>query len=1164
MPDDFQYDVFLSHSGKDKKVVRDIAERLKKDGVKVWFDEWALKPGDSIPAKMEEGLEHSRVLVLCMSANAFGSDWAQMESGTFRFRDPLNKERRFLPLRLDDAPIKGSLALFLYINWLPAEREQEYAKLLEACRQPAKPTVAEVETVREQVAERVIKLTPEEIFLTLAFSPDGKCALTGDAGKTVRLWDLKTGGCLRVLEGHDAEIRMVAWSADHRHAVSGGWDNTVRLWDVDLGRCLQVFEGHKSWVRSVTLGADGRRVLSGSHDKTVRLWDVDTGRCVRVFEGHTDNVQSVAWSADNRHVVSGAYDKTVRLWVVETGHCLRVLEGQGGNIETVAWSADNRLVLSGSNDNAVRVWEVETGRCLRVLEGHGGGVLSVAWSADNRLVLSGSGDNTGRVWEVETGRCLRVLKGHAASVRTVAWSADGRHAFSGDSKGGIRMWDLSEFVTEAQAPKVTVPATPLAPEQVQYTNAKVLLVGDTGVGKSGLAERLVNKTFVTTKSSHARKALVLESTSVPDNTVTLYRETMLWDLAGQPAYRLVHQFSMEDATVACVLFDNRSETNPFEGASYWSQALDQARTATNLKKILVASRIDVGGLPASKDRIEAFAREQGFDAFVPTSAFTGEGCDDLRELIRQSIPWDDLPKVTTEGPLAPLRAYVAGLKGEKGDREPIAQKLLTVAILQEGFCSHYGRKIPLDEFLSHLGRLEDTDAVDLLVFRSTGESPMPQTLVLLDPTRVDSYASALLIAAKDEPDGPGHLLESRVRDGQFRLVDEERIGDPESEKHVLWFVIENLLIRDLALRERIKGEEYIVFPSQCTAELKFPDATSFGVAFRFGGAVRSIYATLIAQLAHFDGFKKREFFHDAASYLPDEGGRCIVRLRDEGRGRGELELSFDLETAAAVRQGFIEFVRKHVESKSTPGSVAKRHAHYCSSPTCRKPFTDEVVRSRLETKKKHLVCPFCDAKTPLLDLFAAPTRATETVAARINADATIGRKRMTAGLVIESKKAEGKYDVFLSHNSKDKAAVEKIAKRLLKVGIRPWLDKWDLSPGDTLSDALAMAIKKIPCAALFVGPSDIGKWHVIEIRGYLERWASGSARMIPVILPGVSDTPELPPFLGQVLWVDMKEWEDDGNDGFYRIVCGILGRAPGDSPPRRFGPGDVVEWQEGK
>lgn len=108
MPDEFSFDVFLSHSSKDKAVVRPLAERLRNDGVKVWFDEWVLKPGDSISAKIKEGLERPRVLVLCMSANAFGSDWAQLESGTFRFRDPLNKERRFLPLRLDDAPIKGS------------------------------------------------------------------------------------------------------------------------------------------------------------------------------------------------------------------------------------------------------------------------------------------------------------------------------------------------------------------------------------------------------------------------------------------------------------------------------------------------------------------------------------------------------------------------------------------------------------------------------------------------------------------------------------------------------------------------------------------------------------------------------------------------------------------------------------------------------------------------------------------------------------------------------------------------------------------------------------------------------------------------------------------------------------------------------------------------
>ncbi len=101
MTDNFRYDVFLSHSSKDKDTVRPLAERLRADGLRVWFDEWMLKPGDSIPAKIEEGLDASRVLVLCMSANAFGSDWAALEAGTFRFRDPMNRERRFIPLRLD-------------------------------------------------------------------------------------------------------------------------------------------------------------------------------------------------------------------------------------------------------------------------------------------------------------------------------------------------------------------------------------------------------------------------------------------------------------------------------------------------------------------------------------------------------------------------------------------------------------------------------------------------------------------------------------------------------------------------------------------------------------------------------------------------------------------------------------------------------------------------------------------------------------------------------------------------------------------------------------------------------------------------------------------------------------------------------------------------------
>src|SRR5689334_20379847 len=125
----FIHDVFLSYSNKDKTVVHALAERLRDDGLRVWLDEWEIRPGDSIPA------------------NAFGSNWGQLESYTFRIHDPLNKERRFLPLRLDKTPIKGSLKQFLTINWLPRNSKKEYLNLLEACLPPAKLLTEEGEIV---------------------------------------------------------------------------------------------------------------------------------------------------------------------------------------------------------------------------------------------------------------------------------------------------------------------------------------------------------------------------------------------------------------------------------------------------------------------------------------------------------------------------------------------------------------------------------------------------------------------------------------------------------------------------------------------------------------------------------------------------------------------------------------------------------------------------------------------------------------------------------------------------------------------------------------------------------------------------------------------------------------------------------------------------------
>jgi hypothetical protein len=149
------HDVFLSYSKHDELVVRDLARRLRDRGLRVWFDGWEMSPGDAIPSRIEAGLEGSAVLVLCISEHSLGSDWATLESQTFRFRDPLNRERRFIPLRLDDAPLKGSLAQFLYIDWRNPD-DYEFERLVRACRTvPAKSDGHPGDPASERISLRI-------------------------------------------------------------------------------------------------------------------------------------------------------------------------------------------------------------------------------------------------------------------------------------------------------------------------------------------------------------------------------------------------------------------------------------------------------------------------------------------------------------------------------------------------------------------------------------------------------------------------------------------------------------------------------------------------------------------------------------------------------------------------------------------------------------------------------------------------------------------------------------------------------------------------------------------------------------------------------------------------------------------------------------------------
>lgn len=140
------------------------------------------------------------------------------------------------------------------------------------------------------------------------------------------------------------------------------------------------------------------------------------------------------------------------------------------------------------------------------------------------------------------------------------------------------------------------------------------------------------------------------------------------------------------------------------------------------------------------------------------------------------------------------------------------------------------------------------------------------------------------------------------------------------------------------------------------------------------------------------------------------------------------------------------------------------------------------------------------------------------------------------------------FDVFLSHNSQDKPAVETIAHKLQETyGLKCWLDKWNLIPGEPWQEALEEALDDCQTVAVFVGPNTISPWENEEMRSALEtRVHDKTRRVVPVLLPGAPDSRDLklPRFLTRLTWVDFHAGLDD-KDALYRLHCGITGKAPG-------------------
>jgi GTPase SAR1 family protein len=578
---------------------------------------------------------------------------------------------------------------------------------------------------------------------------------------------------------------------------------------------------------------------------------------------------SVAWTGNGRHLASGSADGTTRVWDADSGELLRTLEGHRARVRNVAWTGDGRRLASGSDDCTVRVWDADSGQLLRTLEGHGSGVRSVAWMGDGHRLASSSSDHTVRVWDAGSGETLEVYAFEYPAYELLDISFQPVLPLSSVTALGKTVLGDDNIIISS----FDVDPGALAPTgtSLRLISAKIVLVGESNVGKFCLALRLAQDRYEEQGTTHGLRLWSMPPEQLSAEMVAPpgeKREVVLWDLGGQDEYRLIHQLFLHDTTLALILLDPTRGSRAFEDVKEWNLRLEKQLRGRMAIKLLVGTKLDEETTLIDQAGLDNLKDACGCLDYLPTSAKVPRGIDTLRAAIAQAINWSELSQTTRPLLFQRIRDIVDA-------RQHNGEIVLLYADLEKQL-----RDADPQQF--------DPRAVNTVVeqLRMQGviaESRLEtgQRVLILQLGYIEQYAGSLIVAARNNPRGVPALEETAVASGRMLLPGlkaEERLH-PFQEPIVLQCVIQLLLEHGICL----KHEGLLIFPALFPSAVREEDthvAHTVSLYYDFSGAIDNIYSSLVVRLALSERFGRVRLLKDSAEYEQPGPGR--VRLA-EGR-----------------------------------------------------------------------------------------------------------------------------------------------------------------------------------------------------------------------------------------------------------------------------------------
>jgi WD40 repeat protein len=314
-------------------------------------------------------------------------------------------------------------------------------------------------------------LPPNQNFLDLEYSADGKLLVSSHQDRTYRIWDPVAAKEVRQVS-HPAKVTpgvalpvfgRVNFTPDGKGlTVIEDW--AVRLLDAEDGKEVRWFGGHVSPVTSYAYSPDGKRMVSVATDRGARLWDLTTGKTVAKYPLPLNGGREVAFAENGKTIAIACNDRSIRVFDVESAKEVSHIDlGTGINLPLLALSQDGKTVYASSGESVLHGYDVASGKELFPVVGHASGIAALVWSPDGKRVVTcgNGGDRAIFVWDAAAGKVLHQFPPpegfHSTSL--LQFSTDGKTFLSYGSDRTLRVWDLSEgkelhsFVTSPLAPQ---------------------------------------------------------------------------------------------------------------------------------------------------------------------------------------------------------------------------------------------------------------------------------------------------------------------------------------------------------------------------------------------------------------------------------------------------------------------------------------------------------------------------------------------------------------------------------------------------------------------------------------------------------------------------------------------------------------------------------------